>query len=191
MTVARMLTLAILLLHTTWTGTAMQARAETPNERRLTVCELMADLNAYSNRVVTVVGEYMSDPEHFSIGAESCEQPFKTFGYEWPTALQLRLVGGRDTPSKVPFEADTASIESFYHAVRELKALSVQGCIEVTGMVQMKDDYSPTFTMRGGQKRGLGFGHMNSLPGQLIVKTVHVLSLQAYNPATRCMCCNR
>jgi len=182
---------AALLFLIPWESMAVQAPATTPDGRRLTICELMADLSAYKNLVVTVIGEYNSDPERSSLGATACKKPFTTFGYEWPSALQLRRVGGRDTPSKVPFDPDSASIESFDRAVRSLTAMTVQGCLEITGMVQVREDYTPTFRMANGKMRGLGFGHMNALPAQLIIKSVRVLSLQAYNPATQCMCCDR
>ena len=172
-------------------GIVTPAVCESADDRPLSVCDLMADLTAYKNRVVTVVGEYTSGLEQSSIGAPSCKQHFTTFEYEWPTALQLRLVGGPDTPPKVPFEADSANIESFYRAVRQLRAMTVQGCIEVTGMVQLKDDYSPTFMMPGGRRRGLGFGHMSALPAQLIIKSVRIRFLQPYKPGTECVCCSR
>ena len=171
--------LGLVLARALWALLVMQSDPRASASQPLTICEVMPDLTAYNNQVVTIKGEYLFDPEHSSISA-TCKQHFTTFGYDWPSALQLRRVSVDDDPAKIPFVPDSESIESFHRAVGSVKALTVQGCIVATGMIRTKDDYSPKLRMSNGQMRGLGFGHRNAFPGQLILKSVRVISLHPY-----------
>jgi hypothetical protein len=87
------------------------------------------------------------------------------------------------------FKPDLASIETFHRAVAQIKAMTVQGCIVATGMIQMRDDYTPTYKMPDGKMRGVGFGHMNAQPAQLVLKSGQAVALQPYKAEQECVCC--
>jgi hypothetical protein len=149
-----------------------------PQSSTLSVCSVIAGLRGYANRIVTVLGQLESGPEQLFLRGEGCQSPFVTEGYTWPSTLLLRYPGGPDTPVPLPFEADSPSIAAFQIALRQARARNelVVGCVQVTGMIQVREDYFIT-TRPNGQKRGHGFGHMNAFPAQLVIKSVDVKTL--------------
>ena len=153
----------------------------------LSVCSVVAGLPRHANRVLTVLGAFESGPEQFSLKGVHCETPFITEGYTWPSALVLRFRGGPETPDSLPFVPDSSSISAFQEALRRArgKGLLVVGCLKVTGMIQMRDDYS-IITQPDGQKRGHGFGHMSACPAQLIIKSIEVKSLGSFPSDSGC-----
>ena len=164
----------------------LMARAE--QETAVPMCSLMASLRTYAGKVVTVSGEFEAGPEQFFAGGRQCKQPFVTAGFTWPTALQVRFVGGPDTPATVPFEADDSNVLAFRQAVANMKKKTggIRACVSITGLVQLRDDYHVS-VRPDGRITAMGFGHMGAFPGQLIVKSVLVKSWVEDGSARSCM----
>ena len=160
------------------------------DEPPLSVCTIVASLNSFRDRVVKVLGEFEAGPEQFILLGESCKQPFVTEGYTWPSILQVRFAGGPETPRELPFRPDPQSIGAFQEAIARARRESgeVRACILVTGMIQMRSDYTVR-TLSNGRTTARGFGHMSAFPAQLIIKSVEVKSVIAHRSDRDCACC--
>src|ERR1022692_4269451 len=66
----------------TGTGPSGAASRSTP----LSVCELLAALPSYQDKVVTVRGIY-----YFGLREDNCKSTFVSQGYSWPSALDVVL----------------------------------------------------------------------------------------------------
>jgi hypothetical protein len=141
----------------------------------LSICSVVAELQSYRGKTITVRGNASITPHLFAIGGVgNCEKKFVTNGYEWTSALSLiSSIHKRPEDAPMPFVTDSASVERLKALLRKRASSGERPVLGVTivGQVRARHRYLPV-RYGDGETRGNGYGYMAFFPGQLVIKTV-------------------
>jgi hypothetical protein len=140
--------------------------------RTVTVCEILADLQSYRNKIVSVSGELVQTEEGTYLRGKACPKPLVTSGHVWPSLLNLErptspLVEQRDAvPSKVSVDPALESLSR-----EDAENPSVHVWVTVTGRLETRSRFE--MVLRGdGKTVPYGYGHLNGCPAQLVYQAI-------------------
>ncbi len=138
----------------------------------MTVCELISSLGQYNGQMVTVRGLETGGEGLFLSGTD-CRKHLITDGYVWPDAISIIYSSARARLHDVEFESDMSSEQG---AIRAIKNMGYRKgdkvFVSITGVLETYEDLRAYVSTRNGKKFGMGFGHDNYAPAQLILKRV-------------------
>jgi len=145
-------------------GRMDQPHSEVGGTEHITVCDLFKNLDRYRGKVVTISGVYFGNLR------ESCPTPFITGSRSWPSALNL--VDSEYPPGLGQPPLFTTDKESWDRLDRRVLSEARAGrreeiWVTLTGLIRAPEVY----VRPDGRVVG-GFGHLNSLPAELVVKRV-------------------
>jgi hypothetical protein len=167
----------------------------------ITVCDLFKDLRAHAGRMISVRGMLYQGRETIALGAH-CDSKFVTTynwapvlkdlpelpptgEFVWPTALDLKpasFVEEGETPVKFQTEEGAirdvfASIATQWAKLTVTPGQRADVLVTVVGQLRVKSQY---FIGKGGDGVliGGGYGHLNTYPAQLVIKTMYDLVVQ-------------
>lgn len=157
----------------------------------VSVCDLFEDLQSHKGKTVSVRGMLYTGFEVSALGSQ-CNSKFVTkynWGpslpgipeqpparvYVWPTALHMVNSSLAQKEEPVEFETDLESCHKVDLLIeRDLAKLKPTDkpeiWITIVGKLLMKDHYVIA-KATDGSARGIGYGHLNVYPAQLVVKT--------------------
>ncbi len=172
------------------------AQTKKSDPTAITVCDLFRDLRAHAGQMISVRGTLYQGRETFALGAH-CDSKFVTTynwapalkglpelpptgEFIWPTALDLSyasFVQEGETPVKFQTDEDAirgvlASIASQRAELTVMPGQRADVLVTVVGQLRIKSQY--LIGKRGdGTLIGDGYGHLNTYPAQLIIKTMY------------------
>jgi hypothetical protein len=141
-----------------------QMKQNTATSEDVTVCDLLANVSRYRGQVVTLRGVYWNGLR------DHCSQPLVTGDHVWPSAVNL-------VDSEYPsFASDVAHFKTDVRSWDELDAIVLREAkarrreaiwVSVTGLVR-----APASYVREDGKVVAGYGHLGTLPVELVVKQI-------------------
>jgi hypothetical protein len=144
---------------------------QTQNRPAIHVCEVLRNLQKYRNLEISVRGEWVYT-DHGMTLRESCDTPLTTSGHVWPNGIWLAYPWLRDEEEKpVDYKLDQRKMKA---ALRRAGKISGQVYATFTGKLQARESLT-VFVSSSGPK-GYGFGHLNTWPAQIVIRTVDNVS---------------
>jgi hypothetical protein len=147
----------------------------------LSVCDILSDPAKYNGRLVTIRAISEGTDEGWWIGAgKACTAPLITNGYSWPSIIWVQSIGGPQHTHRPDFETDQNAVSK---VDREVRRLHIDPKLDriwlsFTGIFETREFTAKDVGNADGKWRADGFGHLNSAPGQLLLKTVSGLSVE-------------
>ena len=140
----------------------------------VSVCDVVMNRLKYDGQLINVRGVVLGTEEGMWIAAPGkCTPGLTTFGYSWPDII---WVAPPDSPGRlhdVDFQLDLRNLEQIDQQIRAMNVDPSKDRVwlTVSGLFETRV-YEPTgvSTSGRGNQGASGFGHMNSAPGQLLVK---------------------
>jgi hypothetical protein len=128
----------------------------------------------YNGQLVTIQGVSQGTDEGWWIGAgKTCSTLLITHGYTWPSIIWVESVSGpQQHTHHADFQTDLQAVNKADQEVRRahIDPRSDLVWLTFTGIFETRE-----FTEGNvGKSRAFGFGHLNSAPGQFLLKTVSV-----------------
>lgn len=163
------------------------------NGEPISICELFKDLRSHAGKIVTVRGLLYSGFEIFALGGR-CESKFVTqytpnpllpdfrkvpSEFVWPNALDLAISSSvEEGEQTVDYETDRGSITRSTLLIKQEreklatnKQREVDAWVTVVGKLRLRAAYH-LYYAPDGRPRGGGYGHLNTYPGQLVIKVM-------------------
>jgi hypothetical protein len=143
----------------------------------LSVCDILADRLKYNHQLVTIRGVSVGTDEGWWVGPDkTCSKPLTTDGYTWPSIIWVESVGEARANRGVEFRTAHNVVSKID---REVSQMHIDPKLDriwlnFTGIFETREFGSKDI----GYGRAFGFGHMNSAPGQLLLKTVADLHVE-------------
>lgn len=145
------------------------------------VCELLTDPLRYNGKMVAVRGRVVGTGEGEWLIGEGCSRTVETGGYKWPTSIWLATsYSYLDPLHEINFRRDETAFTKL-RALLKAKGYDGSQRLVVTylGLFETYDDLaSRVVKFPDGALKGAGFGHQNSSPAQLIIKTVSLTDVR-------------
>lgn len=145
----------------------------------LTVCEALKDRKLHSGKMIAIVGRWSATDEGVWLECE-CDSELKTGGHVWSNSiwLELDLSSASAFAGKMPVNLVAAKreIEKAKKRKKPLDDKAMWGI--VYGRFETPDELQTTVARDGVSVYGVGFGHLNEAPAQLVYKAKDVLLLQ-------------
>jgi hypothetical protein len=151
------------------------------DQRALSVCDILADPIKYNGRLVAIRGVSEGTDEGWWIGAgKPCNAPLVTGGYTWPSIIWVGSVGGPQMSRRVEFRTDQRAVDRIDREVRRMRIDPKLDRVWLTfiGLFETREFTARDVGRAGGAWRAFGFGHLNTAPGQLFLKTVRDLYVE-------------
>lgn len=144
----------------------------TDKEPRVTVCELLANMQKWNGRLVEVEGTFRSGTLYIW---DSCPTAITVKGHTFQNVIALADPSVRGVAvHKIPFQRDEASWARFIEATYS-EALSGNSLVvTVVGVFETRLDVEQLIR---GDGLPWGFGEQNMAPAQLVVREVRDLKL--------------
>ena len=143
----------------------------------LSVCDILADPLKYNYQLVKIRGVSVGTDEGWWIGPDKpCSRPLTTGGYTWPSIIWVESVDESRPSRGVQFRTDHNAVNKIDGAVARMHIDPKLDRIwlNFTGVFETR-----VFTSKDiGKGRAFGFGHMNSAPARLLLKTVTDLHVE-------------
>jgi hypothetical protein len=146
-------------------GCARERGVESP-QRVVSVCDILANLESYRGKVVTVRGAYT----YIGLRQDGCPAPFVTGDHRWPPILNLtdavyKWPGDPPLVFKTDYESWDRLERTALRAGKQGRSVEIWATI--TGQVRAQPGYLlPDKRVRGG------YGPGATLPAELVVKRV-------------------
>lgn len=149
------------------------------NEGPLTVCELLAAPSMFKDKVIAVRGIQVATDEGAWLKGDNCA-PIVTKGYTWPAAIWLDMSRTRLEVEHFSYRRLHADIARINGRLRRLGVDAKKRRIVLTyvGRVEVISDMSKRVDEVNGVPRGMGLGHGNWAPAQMVVKAVRDLVVE-------------
>ena len=141
--------------------------------KSVNICELVRHAEKYSNKLVTVTGDYMAGPHGATIALEQCGFQSRYPPFRSGAAI---AVDRCDSSAKLPVAAkgllDLHSIQHFDKAMEEALVRSQDADLDipisVLGLIKVADHYT-TQDSRDGGFEGTGYGFLGRYPAQITI----------------------
>jgi hypothetical protein len=143
--------------------------------RTLPVCEALAHSAQYNGKIVRIRGRVFGTDEGTWFVSNDCPGVFVTDGKVWPS--NIAWTSPEDLTfilHPVDFTFDKNSLKRIDSRWRRLRKQFTDKCLEVTytGMFESwSKDGATKRDPKGHKYRINGFGHLNSAPAQLVLKS--------------------
>jgi hypothetical protein len=143
------------------------------SDRAISVCEALSEREMLRDKLVAIRGVQVATGEGAWLEGTSCD-PLITNGFEWPTLIWLemsrewRIEAGIETKE---LAASTKRIDSDL-AKRHFDPERDRLTLTYIGVLKTFDDLGKQVYRDSTKARGIGYGHMNGAPVELIVKDV-------------------
>lgn len=143
-------------------------RPERDQGRVISVCDVLADLDSYRDRIAAVRGVFT----YRGLRQDGCPTELITGNRHWPPVLDLAAVEGvwqRDG-QKFTFRTDHAGWDGLERTAIEAgkQGQSVEIWVTIVGQVGAVERR----VLPDGRVIGGGYGHLGALPAELVVKEV-------------------
>jgi hypothetical protein len=176
---SEMLSWKIVLLVQIWTG--WQAKPSDDSAPMTAgVCDLLSNPAKYDGKLVKVSGRWDGTDEGSWLEGNACKVAFVAESQTWPSAISLESPESTSRVHAVDFREDHKSMTQLERSYLELRKTVAPACIATTilGVFETRQDWLDP-NQRNAQRphRNLGFGHLNSCPGQLLVKSGESVSV--------------
>jgi hypothetical protein len=152
--------------------------AQTPNVlvEKVTpvlVCDVLSDLAKFNGKIISIRGVVEGSNEGTWIIATRCAVRLVTDGYLWRTAIAIELPSTLFLRDDVDFQLDRAAIEWLDHKVKQMQYKGTTDTLWLTyiGLFETKKKLEVGVDP-SGKRWPDGFGHLNTAPGRLLIKTV-------------------
>ena len=147
--------------------------------KTITVCEVLKDPVRYNGKMVAVRGRVVSTGEGTWLIGEGCTDTIETAGYKWSASIWLESRKG-EALHEVDFSRDEVAFTKF---AALLKSKGDDGSKKLVatylGLFETYEDLAQRIVKYpSGELKGVGFGHLDSAPGQLIVRSVSLTDVQ-------------
>lgn len=170
-----------LLIGAPVTAAAQTAKSES-GSATLSVCDVFANLDAYSGKLVEIRRMLSTSKEWFDLRDPACGSAFKGQWKDWPRAIHLVLA----SPGVQPATALALDRGALQHAGIVLRffgevtphELGVEVTFTALGRLRSIRDRSPTVN-RSIPSEGLGFGHLSSFPAELVCEGMKDIALRS------------
>jgi len=141
----------------------------------ISVCELLAHGAEKRGQTVSVKGSLHTGPEELALYGVDCTPALETDGYKWPKAVWLTSPGG--IPEEpVDFAVDKQAMEEFSRDVAKFRAANPKATsipVVVIGKFEFPRKFVGGIGVNG-KWVGNGYGHLNSYPGQIVLKLIRL-----------------
>ncbi|MBN9658996.1 MAG: hypothetical protein J0H49_12505 [Acidobacteria bacterium] len=129
------------------------------SSKPLSVCEVLADLQSYRGKVISVRGQLLRGEEGSYLTSDKCARPLETNGYTWKNPIPLSLL-----PGSADIAVSAQSRERLIQA-----SANTDKAVWVTYAGRLETRTSFEMVHRGdGQVVPYGYGHLNACPAELI-----------------------
>ena len=134
-----------------------------------TVCELTSNLKEYNGKTIAVVGWLGATMEGAWLLGEDCGQKLRTNDFVWPNTLWLQLEPSAPAMARAESLIDESLVrQKLTEVAARTKSPSKQIELAVLyGRLETMDTFE-TYIGGDGKVHGIGFGHLNSAPAQLV-----------------------
>jgi hypothetical protein len=152
-----------------------------PAQGALSVCDILANPMKFNGQVVTIRGVSEGTDEGWWIGAgKTCSPQLTTSGYTWPSIIWVESVGGPQHAHGADFQTDQNAVSKVGHEVQRMRIdPKLDGIwLTFTGIFETREFTTKDVGKADGKWRAFGFGHLNSAPGELLLKTVGSLYIE-------------
>jgi hypothetical protein len=154
-----------------------------PEITAISVCTALADRIRLNGKIISVRG-YEESTDEGSWLKGDCKTHVTADGHDWPDLIWLSI-SHRDTLDTIPFQTDVNALHRFGDITAKAARsghkyrawVTYEGMFETEGDLQIGGD-------KVGPSFGVGFGHLNGAPAQLVIKTVRDLKIQYSGSAT-------
>jgi len=160
----------ILLLFIAAGSSVPQTSKVEPPEKLTSVCDILSNRGVYNGRLVALIGRWVSTDEGSWIESD-CEKPIKTGSYTWSDIIFLNQDSSSPTIFAKHISFDFATADS------KIAELTAHGKLPnekvrwavVYGLLETKEELETAFSA-DGSARGVGYGHLNASPAQIIYR---------------------
>jgi hypothetical protein len=151
-------------------------QAATPSEVDVTVCQVLQRATALDGKMVRLRARVASGPESTYLADPACSDSIWLAGKEYPPLINIAFPGDRVAlKSPASFSWDVAGIHRLFS---DSHLIETQPWVIAVGRIE-------SFPLSRGRIRGargdlsgrvlsFGFGHLNGLPAQLVVRTMRL-----------------
>jgi hypothetical protein len=146
----------------------------------LTVCESLDHRNDLDGKMIAIRGVSVGTSEGVWLVDPKCPDPIATPRYAWPRSIYLASISHASSPVDFRFDskADDKLRAEFERLHVNRKAVRIW--ITYVGRFETRKDLSTAlFRDYNGGLHPAGFGQLNSVPAQLVVKTQRDMTIQA------------
>jgi hypothetical protein len=147
-------------------------RKETP---LLAVCDVLSKPLEYDGKLIRIRGIVEATDEGAWLVSADCPGAVVTFMYAWPSEIWLEApMPGKAYLHPIDFWYDFANELKRNEAYRRLMPPVDPDCLAwtFTGLFETRKDWSKAYaTYPNGTSKFLGFGHRNTSPAELILKS--------------------
>lgn len=174
---AKLVAVAVLLV----VGMPAQDKSRGAPPGALSVCAILSDPAKFNGQLVTIRGISEGTDEGWWIDTDkACTAPLITNGYNWPSIIWVKSIDGPERTHRVNFETDQDTVSK---VDREVRRLHIDPKLDriwlnFTGIFETREFTAKDVGKADGKSRADGFGHLNSAPGQLLLKTVSGLYVE-------------
>jgi len=138
----------------------------------LGVCDILADLDKFSGKIVTIHGRLAPSSDVWLVPTSNCDKEIRVgslsfqnlVAIRWPSSVIVRAQG-----IAVPFSEDTSSLRAF-NAIVQLES-AVHSDIYFTFEAYIWTRNPPLALVHpNSPNTPIGFGHLGSAPAAIVVK---------------------
>jgi hypothetical protein len=149
------------------------------DEEPLTVCELLAASSSFTGKVIAVRGIQVATDEGAWLKADDCK-PIVTKRYTWPAAIWLDMSRTRLEAAHFSYKRLQDDIARINEQLRQLGVVPKRRQIVLTyiGRFEAVLDKDKRVDEVNGVPRGIGLGHGNWAPAEMVVKEVRDLTVR-------------
>jgi len=140
----------------------------------LSVCEVLQDPAKYNGQMIAIRGVVSLTDEGAWLTGHECQRPLITGGYKWLMLIWLTAPTHPDVRGTVNFERDDQSFLRYGEVLQREKYDPARDVLWVThyGLFLTYSDLERHVRRYpSGEQRGIGFGHLNWAPAELVVKS--------------------
>lgn len=150
------------------------SQAVPQRDKPLSVCDVLADLQSYNGKMVTIRGIEGGGEGAFLIG-ENCRKHLVTKGYVWPDLIWITYPWSSLRPGSLHFQTDQHSVVVTDRAFKragfrdgDTAIVTITGLLETYDRLEDHVFSAPV----AAQTHALGLGPDNIAPAQLIIREV-------------------
>jgi hypothetical protein len=153
-----------------------------PQMAPISVCTALADRLRFNGKIISVRG-YEESTDEGSWLKGDCKVHVTTGGRPWPNLIWLSI-SHRDSLHEIPFQTNMDALRRFGDVTAKATRsghtyrawVTYEGMFETEGVPEIGGG-------RVGPGEGVGFGHLNGAPAQLVIKTVRDLKVEYLEPS--------
>lgn len=134
------------------------------------VCDVLRTATLYSDKILTVRGEYLATPEITILRGDRCDPPVEI---PLPFASGIWLAGHGMAKGEAPFSLNREATEAFYEFLSQSREKRRDPRFVVTVVGKLEIEWPLRTVWHPVTKKWIprGFGHLSAWPAQIVVKT--------------------